>query len=120
MSGGRGDRITPVCWIGHAEAEHTLQRHAKTHSRNQCQIRGWDESFSTELIASFQECTCSPGKGLRRDNWVSVRYAEALNSTTSSVTLQSTDRHGILGQKPTDFPHSRWVATRRGLRKPVS
>lgn len=29
-------------------------------------------------------------------------YAEALNSTTSSVTLQSTDRHAILGQKSTD------------------
>ena len=28
-------------------------------------------------------------------------YAEGLNSTTSSVTLQRTDRHGILGQKPT-------------------
>ncbi len=27
---------------------------------------------------------------------VSVRYAEELNSTTSSVTLQRTDRHGIL------------------------
>ena len=30
---------------------------------------------------------------LRRDNWVSVRYAEELNSTTSSVTLQRADRH---------------------------
>jgi UDP-N-acetyl-D-mannosaminuronate dehydrogenase len=36
---------------------------------------------------------------LRRDSGVSVMYAEALNSTTSSVTLQRTDRHGILGQK---------------------
>jgi hypothetical protein len=34
---------------------------------------------------------------------VSVRYAEGLNSAKSSVTLQSTDRHGILGQKPADF-----------------
>lgn len=34
---------------------------------------------------------------------VSVMYAEALNSTTSSVILQSTDRHGILGEKSTDF-----------------
>jgi DNA invertase Pin-like site-specific DNA recombinase len=40
---------------------------------------------------------------LRRDNWVSVRYAEELNSTTSSVTLQRADRHGILGEKPPDF-----------------
>ena len=43
------------------------------------------------------------GIRLRRDNWVSVRYAEELNSAKSSVTLQRTDRHGILGQKPTDF-----------------
>jgi hypothetical protein len=33
-------------------------------------------------------------------SWVSVMYAEELNSATSSVTLQRTDRHGILGQKP--------------------
>jgi hypothetical protein len=39
------------------------------------------------------------GIRLRRDSLVSVRYAEELNSTTSSVTLQRTDRHGILGQK---------------------
>jgi hypothetical protein len=43
------------------------------------------------------------GIRLRRDNWVSVRYAEELNSTTSSVTLQRADRHGILGEKPPDF-----------------
>jgi hypothetical protein len=43
------------------------------------------------------------GIHLRRDSWVSVMYAEELNSTTSSVTLQSTDRHGILGQKSSDF-----------------
>jgi len=36
------------------------------------------------------------GSRLRRDSWVSVRYAEELNSTTSSVTLQRTDRHEIL------------------------
>jgi len=39
------------------------------------------------------------GIRLRRDSVVSVMYAEELNSTTSSVTLQRTDRHGILGQK---------------------
>jgi hypothetical protein len=32
-------------------------------------------------------------------------YAEELNSTTSSVTLQRTDRHEILGQKPTQGIH---------------
>ncbi len=36
------------------------------------------------------------GSRLRRDSWVSVRYAEELNSTTSSVTLRRTDRHGIV------------------------
>ncbi len=40
---------------------------------------------------------------LRRDSWVSVMYAEELNSTKSSVSLQRTDRHEILGQKPADF-----------------
>jgi hypothetical protein len=43
------------------------------------------------------------GIRLKRDNWVSVRYAEELNSATSSGILQRTDRHGILGQKSTDF-----------------
>jgi hypothetical protein len=43
------------------------------------------------------------GIRLRRDNWASVMYAEELNSAKSSVTLQRTDRHGILGQKPTDW-----------------
>jgi hypothetical protein len=37
------------------------------------------------------------GIRLRRDSWVSVRYAEGLNSSQSSVTHQRTDRHGILG-----------------------
>src|SRR3989441_11232866 len=39
------------------------------------------------------------GSYLRRDNVVSVLYAEGLNSTKSSVFLQRTDRHGIVGQK---------------------
>ena len=39
-------------------------------------------------------------------SWVSVMYAEELNSTTSAVTLQRTDRHGMLGQKPSDFQES--------------
>jgi hypothetical protein len=43
------------------------------------------------------------GIRLRRDSWVSVMYAEDLNSAKSSVTLQSTDRHGIWGQKSADF-----------------
>jgi len=43
------------------------------------------------------------GIRLRRDSWMSVMYAEGLNSITSSATLQRTDRHEILGQKPSDF-----------------
>jgi len=39
----------------------------------------------------------TPGIRLKRDSLVSVMYAEELNSAKSSVTLQSTDRHGILG-----------------------
>ena len=46
------------------------------------------------------------GIRLRRDSWVSVMYAEEPNSTTSSVTLQRTDRHEILGQKPAGFQES--------------
>jgi hypothetical protein len=45
----------------------------------------------------------NPGIHLRRDTWVSVMYAEGLNSAKSSVILQSTDRHGILGEKSADF-----------------
>ena len=47
--------------------------------------------------------TQGTGIHVRRDNWVSVRYAEELNSATSSGTQQRTDRHGILDQKPPDF-----------------
>jgi hypothetical protein len=43
------------------------------------------------------------GSHLRRDNVVSVLYSEGLNSTKSSVFLQRTDRHGIVGQKSSDF-----------------
>ena len=59
--------------------------------------------------------TCSPGEMTSATpwsgsihsamalSWVSVMYAEELNSAKSSVTLRSTDRHGILGQKSADF-----------------
>jgi hypothetical protein len=40
---------------------------------------------------------------LTRDTLVSIMYSEELNSGKSSATLQRTDRHGILGQKPFDF-----------------
>jgi hypothetical protein len=41
-------------------------------------------------------CAVIPGIGLTRDSWVSVLYAEELNSGKSSATHQSTDRHEIL------------------------
>jgi hypothetical protein len=43
------------------------------------------------------------GIHLTRDSWVSVMYSEELNFTTSAVTLRRTDRHGIVGQKSSDF-----------------
>lgn len=43
------------------------------------------------------------GIRLRWDNWVSVRDAEELDSAKSSVTLQRTDRQGIVDQKRADF-----------------
>jgi hypothetical protein len=46
------------------------------------------------------------GRGLTRDSVVSVMYPTGLNSTKSSVTLQRTDQHGIVGQKPAHFPVS--------------
>jgi hypothetical protein len=48
----------------------------------------------------------SRGIRLRRDSWVSVRYAKELNSGKSSVLLQRADRHGMLGEKPTNVPVS--------------
>ena len=58
------------------------------------------------LMANVQHKTIEPfikGIRLRRDSGVSVMYAEGLNSTKSSGSLQRTDRHGILGQKSSDF-----------------
>jgi hypothetical protein len=43
------------------------------------------------------------GIHVRRDSLVSVVYSTGLNSFTSLVTPQRTDRHGILDQKPPDF-----------------
>ena len=51
------------------------------------------------MLARYREA----GIHIRRDSWVSVMYAEELNSGKSSVTLQRTDRHGSMGQKSADF-----------------
>jgi hypothetical protein len=61
------------------------------------------ETIGAWVVMKWIRPYADRGIRLRRDSWVSVMYAEELNSTTSSVTLQSTDRHGILGQKPAHF-----------------
>jgi hypothetical protein len=58
-------------------------------------------SVLTDFFAS--DAIEAAGSYLRRDNVVSVLYSEGLNSTKSSVFLQRTDRHGIVGQKSSDF-----------------
>jgi hypothetical protein len=55
------------------------------------------------IMAVSMERLQIAGSYLRRDNVVSVLYSEGLNSTKSSVFLQRTDRHGIVGQKSSDF-----------------
>jgi hypothetical protein len=63
-----------------------------------------DYASKTGFTRSCHECAyVLAGIRLRRDIWVSVRYAEELNSDKSSVTPQRTDRHGILGEKHTDL-----------------
>src|SRR5439155_15928026 len=59
-------------------------------------------------IASLNSRLRPRGIHLRRDNPASVRYAKELDSNKSSATLQRTDRHGILGQKPCDFQLPLW------------
>jgi len=41
----------------------------------------------------------NPGIRIIRDSEVSVRYSERVNSSKSSVSLQRTDRYGIVGQE---------------------
>src|SRR6266568_933865 len=62
-------------------------------------LREFDTQLALDILAYHQQ---RKGIRLRRDNWVSVRYAEELNSGQSSVTLQRTDRHGSMGQKSAD------------------
>jgi hypothetical protein len=72
-----------------------LHRVAKAHYGLSVQALEWVEATMTRLYLG--------GMGLTRDSVVSVMDAEELNSAKSAVTLQRTDRHGIVGQKPTDF-----------------
>ena len=55
------------------------------------------------FIQQFIEKALVGATGLKRDNLVSVMYAEKLDSGKSSAILQRTDRHGILDQKSADF-----------------
>ena len=102
----RFEEVTPAELPAAALAESPIYRGGE-------QLQPWQRAF----VAMFLKHRETYGKtrllladevglgGIRltRDSWVSVMYAEALNSAKSSVTLQSTDRHGILGQKSADF-----------------
>ena len=72
-------------------------------------MRFWDKSLrifnyicdhGRQGIRRIAQQTGFSQTHLKRDSWVSVMYAEELNSAKSSVTRQRTDRHEILGQKP--------------------
>ncbi len=67
---------------------------------NQLESHLWE---AANILRGPVDAADFKGSHLRRDNVVSVLYAEELNSTKSSVSLQRTDRHGILGQKSSDF-----------------
>jgi hypothetical protein len=71
-------------------------------------IPACEKSALPRMRLALSGLSCAPalrkwGIRVRRDNWVSVRYAEGLNSGKSSVLLQRADRHGILGEKPPSF-----------------
>src|SRR5881296_486755 len=63
----------------------------------------WRAAVDTAVRLYGQLNILVKGIHVRRDSWVSVMYAEELNSGKSSVTLQRTDRHGSMGQKSADF-----------------
>ncbi|SRR5713101_10044962 len=71
---------------------------ARTMKRRHTVFRWYIWSLFTHTDIALHQ-----GIHLRRDSWVSVMYAEELNSTTSSVTLRRTDRQGIVGQKSSHF-----------------
>src|SRR5712664_3556929 len=87
----------------------TIMNHAQEQRRKQAVVR-YLAGDKIEAICRDLHCSKSwlykwkaRGIRVRRDNWASVRYAEGLNSSKSSVTLRSTDRHDILGQKSAGF-----------------
>jgi hypothetical protein len=56
---------------------------------------GRNGTYTKHLLRYLKQPGFS-GIHVKRDSWVSVMYAEELNSGKSSVTLQRTDRHEIL------------------------
>ena len=84
-----------------AQPESRVKRFARWLKNDQITEEGYFVPFAEALLTHLALQTL--GIRLRRDSWVSVMYAEELNSTKSSGFLQRTDRHGILGQKPEDF-----------------
>ena len=71
---------------------------------------GLVDCLTSEFIATFKmlvrwHFSCkNRGIHVRRDDLVSVMYSAELNSATSSITRQRTDRHGILAEKSPDIP----------------
>src|SRR5712691_11386966 len=80
-----------ACWVLHRADRNTSIR--------EMDRLFWRASLVMPLLFDYK----FTGIRLRRDSWVSVKYAEGLNSSQSSAIQQRTDRHGILGQKPTDL-----------------
>jgi hypothetical protein len=66
---------------------------------NRRAVRGFPSIRHVAILA----WNAASGIHVKRDSEVSVRYAEELNSSQSSVLLQRADRHEILGQKPPGF-----------------
>jgi hypothetical protein len=86
-------------------AQAAFHTHALTRHLPQQALTDW-YTWARQQVHAFQRASSAvEGRGsrLRRDNWVSVRYAEELNSGKSSVLLQRADRHEILGQKPAEL-----------------
>src|SRR5262245_7034419 len=63
------------------------------------------EAMIAKTVETYRRLDCAynnAGIRLRRDSWMAVMDAEELHAGKRSVTLHSTDRHGIVGQKSAD------------------
>ena len=72
-----------------------------THRSGRCTM--WLDPEPQDAFVRLQALLHEAGTHIRRDDLVSVMYSAELNSATSSVTQQRTDRHGILDEKSPDF-----------------